>query len=78
MKHFKTIVVLLFCLGVMGPVYADSGNGLSLEQAAAKVRQNTGGRILAAETIRVEGKRMHRIKVLKKGRVRNVLVDAGR
>lgn len=79
MKYFKSIVVLLICAGLMGPAHAGGGGkGLSLEQAAAEVRKNTGGRILAAETVRVEGKRMHRIKVMKKGRVRNVLVDPGK
>lgn len=49
----------------------------TLEQAVAQVRQQTGGRILTAETRTVEGRRVHRIKVLlPDGRIRIILVEA--
>jgi len=38
--------------------------GITLEQAVAQVRRDTGGRILAAETMQENGRRVHRIKVL--------------
>lgn len=52
--------------------------GISLEQAVAQVRRNTGGRILAAETREMNGRSVHRIKVLTAERqVRIVEIDAG-
>ena len=52
-------------------------SGVSLEQAAARVKRKTGGRILSAETINRKGKRVHRIKVLRPdGNVKVVFVKA--
>jgi uncharacterized membrane protein YkoI len=52
-------------------------SGVSLEQAAARVKRKTGGRILSAETINRKGKRVHRIKVLRpNGNVEIVFVKA--
>jgi hypothetical protein len=51
--------------------------GMTLEQAAAQVQQQTGGRVLSADTREVGGERVHRIKVLlPNGHVRVVMVDA--
>ncbi|HDP89284.1 MAG TPA: hypothetical protein ENN42_04910 [Thioalkalivibrio sp.] len=51
--------------------------GLSLEQAVEQVRAETGGRILSAETVTRNGRRVHLIKVLTPDhRVRVVHVDA--
>lgn len=51
----------------------------SLEEAVAQVRQQTGGRILSADTRRVEGRRVHRIKVLlPDGRIRILLIETER
>lgn len=51
---------------------------ITLEQAVTQVRQQTGGRILAAETVQENGRRVHRIKVLTPDHsVRTVRVDAG-
>lgn len=51
----------------------------SLDQAVRQIRQETGGRILAAETLNVGGVRVHRIKVLTpENRVRIIRVDAKR
>lgn len=52
-------------------------SGVSLEQAAARVKRKTGGRILSAETITRKGRRVHRIKVLRPdGNVKVVFVKA--
>jgi len=51
--------------------------GVSLEQAAARVKRKTGGRILSAETISRKGRRVHRIKVLRpNGNVKIVFIKA--
>lgn len=41
-----------------------AGGGVSLDQAAARIKRQTGGRILAATTVTRGGRRIHRIKVL--------------
>lgn len=52
-------------------------NGVSLEEAVRQVRQRTGGRILAAETVREDGRTVHRIRVLvDEGRVKTFRIDA--
>ena len=43
---------------------AERSSGISLDQAAEKVRRQTGGRILSAETVNKNGRPVHRIKVL--------------
>lgn len=53
------------------------GGEISLEEAVEQVRAETGGRILSAETVQSQGRRVHRIKVLTPDRrVRVVNVDA--
>ena len=50
---------------------------LSMEEAASRVRDASGGRILSAEEVFRNGKRFYRVKVLtKRGVVRVVFVDA--
>ncbi len=52
-------------------------SGLTLEQAAAKVKRQTGGRILSASESRKDGRKVYRIKVLlPSGNVRVVTVNA--
>ena len=51
------------------------GKKLSLDEAVARVRGRNEGRILSAETTQVDGVPVHRIKVLKDGRVRILLVN---
>ncbi len=47
--------------------------GMSLSQAVSKVRRDTGGKILSAQTVTKGQGKVHRIKVLTpKGRVRVV------
>jgi len=67
------ITALLLSLGLVplsAGVRADSpfiqlaSNGMSLDTAVRQVKQQTGGRILSAETVSRNGKRIHRIKVL--------------
>lgn len=55
-----------------------SARGLSLDEAVAQIRRDTGGRVLSAETIQRDGRPVHRIKVLTPAnRVRVYHVDAG-
>lgn len=52
-------------------------DGLSLDEAVARVRRDTGGRVLSAETRDDHGRPSYRIKVLlPNGSVRVVNVDA--
>ena len=54
------------------------GNGgISLDQAVAQARQQYNGKVLSAETVRVDGRKVHRIKILtKNGRVKRTQIDA--
>lgn len=50
---------------------------IDVDEAADMVRRQTGGRILAAQTVRDGGRPSYRIKVLtREGEVRIVFVDA--
>lgn len=72
------IIALGLSLALTSRVDAAADAPMTLEQAAAQVQKRTGGRILAAERKRVNGKLMYRIKVLKDGHVRSVFVDPQR
>jgi hypothetical protein len=51
--------------------------GVSLDEAVSRVRRQSDGKILSAETVHVDGRRVHRIKVLSRdGRVSRVDIDA--
>jgi len=58
---------------------AQRDNGVSLDEAVAQARRkNKKGKVLSAETVRVNGRKVHRIKVLTRdGRVKRTQVDAG-
>jgi len=64
-------LILLLSFSVI-PVQASSGfhplliaaNGVSLDAAVKQVKQQTGGRILTADTVTRNGNKVHRIKVL--------------
>ena len=57
-------------------VLAKSG-GLTLEQAAAEIRHQTGGRILSATESHDDGHKIYRIKVLlPSGHVRVITINA--
>ena len=80
MKRLRKVFCLLLIGAAMAaaPLQAAQKEGMTLEQAAAMVRQQTGGTILAAEPRTVNGKLMYRIKVLTKQRhVRSVWIDPG-
>lgn len=65
----------LFTTNFQSIVLAKSG--LTLEQAAARVKHQTGGRILSASESRKGGRKVYRIKVLlPSGNVRVVTVNA--
>ena len=52
--------------------------GLSLDEASARVRKQTGGRILSARRVHKEGHTFYRFKVLMpNGVVRIIRIDAG-
>lgn len=82
----SAIALLLLCLTLSPGASAITGsgstwlagNGLSLDAAVRQVKQQTGGRILSAETITRDGQRIHRIKVLlPDGTVRVMTFNAG-
>ena len=51
--------------------------GISLDEAVSRARRQSDDKILSAETVRVDGRRVHRIKVLtSQGRVKHVQIDA--
>jgi uncharacterized membrane protein YkoI len=51
--------------------------GVTLDEAVQQVQRETGGRVLAAETVNQNGRMVHRIKVLTaSGQVRVVVIDA--
>jgi len=53
------------------------GRGISLDEAVARARRQSDGQILSAETVRVDGRRVHRIKILTRdGRVTRMEIDA--
>lgn len=56
--------------------YAGNG-GISLDEAVAQARWQHEGKVLSAETIRVDGRKLYRIKILTRdGRVKRTQVDA--
>ena len=56
--------------------HADNG-GISMDEAVKRARQQHKGKVLSAETIRVDGRKVYRIKILtKNGRVKRVKIDA--
>ena len=59
-------------------IVADSGKArLTLNEATELVQRRMGGRVLAAQAVRAQGRDMYRVKVLTpQGEVRIVLVDA--
>jgi len=91
MRHVKTMTCLLAGLLVWTAVLpvearrderssrreAAQRDGISLDEAVARVRRDTGGRVLSAEARENRGRTSYRIKVLlRDGSVRVVTVDA--
>ena len=53
------------------------GRGISLDEAVSRARRKSDDKVLSAETVRVDGRRVHRIKILtSQGRVKHVQIDA--
>ena len=51
--------------------------GISLDEAVSRARRQSDDKILSAETVRVDGRRVHRIKILTSdGRVKHTQIDA--
>lgn len=49
---------------------------VSLDSAVENIRNRKGGRVLSADSVRREGRDVHRIKILTdEGRVRNLYMD---
>mgnify|MGYP001605645567 FL=1 len=91
MRYVKTMTCLLAGLLVWAAVLpvearrdersarreAAQRDGISLDEAVARVRRDTGGRVLSAEARENRGRTSYRIKVLlRDGSVRVVNVDA--
>lgn len=89
MKHILLPTIIL-TIGLLSPATQAStptssiplfqlsqNNNQSLDQAVQKIKQQTGGRILSANTVQKSGKRIHKIKVLlPSGKVRIFKVNA--
>jgi uncharacterized membrane protein YkoI len=76
-----TMVMIMITLPLSAmPVYGmqlAANERVTLEQAVARVKQQTGGRILTAETQSHDNQPVHRIKVLlPDGRIRVITIDA--
>ena len=80
------LLLALFLIAPPAPAFAYRAGPLpvvarqaaeTLDEAVARIRRETGGRILRAETITRAGERVHRIKVLlPDGRVKVFIVRA--
>ena len=86
------LILLLAALPATGPVLAaphhpphlliaknnhDSNGGISLDEAVKQARQRNKGKVLSAETTRVDGRKVYLIKILTKdGRVKRTRIDA--
>jgi len=53
-------------------------NGVDLDSTVERIRKETGGRVLHAETMNNQGNREHRVRIITdRGKVRRYRVDAG-
>ncbi len=75
-KRFPSAVVLLLLVLWVLPLERGLAQSLSSNEAAAIVREATGGRVLGVKSEKRDGSRYYRVKVLlPKGRVRYYEVD---
>jgi uncharacterized membrane protein YkoI len=88
----RWLVLLLATLLATGPALAtphhyprrliaknghNNNGGISLDQAIAKARKSNKDKVLSAETIQKDGRKIYRIKILTKdGRVKRTRIDA--
>lgn len=76
-RVMRPIAVVLLALALIAPLPAAAQRAVDLRDAVERVQRQTGGRILAAETVRIGRQKVYRIKVLTRdGRVRVVQVPA--
>ncbi len=76
MRHIA-LLALLFALALLAPTLAHAQRAVSLRDAVEQIERKTGGKILAANRVRVGQSKMFRIKVLTAdGRVRVFQVPA--
>jgi uncharacterized membrane protein YkoI len=55
----------------------NKNGGISLNQAIAKARQSNKDKVLSAETVQKDGRKIYRIKILTRdGRVKRTRIDA--
>ena len=84
--HFRThsgrarswLVMAIVAWLLATPGWSDTAaDGLSLDDAIAVVRQQTGGKVLRATTRTEDGRTVHEIRVLTdEGLVKTLIVDA--
>lgn len=59
------------------PIAQEGAGAQDLDTAVARIRKQTGGRVLAAETRFIDGRPVHVIRILTpQGKVRNYQIDA--
>ncbi|MEE8482479.1 MAG: hypothetical protein V3S12_03920 [Acidiferrobacterales bacterium] len=87
-RLFTTLIVIIttllpipataeYFIAQRPPLVLAKSSGMSLEQAAAKVRRQTGGRILSASVSRRGNQKIYRIKVLlPSGNIRVITINA--
>jgi len=74
-RRFSPWLLAVVLAAPAGTVLAQ--RAVNLQEAVERVQQETGGKILSAETVRIGRQKMYRIKVLTPdGRVRVVQVPA--
>ena len=92
MTNGRLITATLILLLAAGPALAapfdhprmliaqrdNAGNGgISQNEAVSRARQKHNGKVLSAETLRVDGRKVYRVKILTKdGRVKRTRIDA--
>ena len=77
MKLPKLPHILLTALLFIPPSQAnDSSAGISLQQAAAIAQQTYSGKVIRSEVAQRGGRQIYVIRLLKKGRVKEVSIDS--
>ncbi len=87
-RHWRMMAGLLLAglmvsLPVAAQRYNSSGNrayerGVDLDSTVERIRRETGGRVLHAETKNNQGNREHRVRIITdRGEVKRYRVDAG-
>ncbi len=72
----RCLIALLLVMSLAAPPLL-AQQSVSLNQAVEMVREQSGGRVLRAETVRQGDREVHRIRVLvREGQVRVYRVDA--